>query len=214
MKRIKGIEVKEFTDWTTTSPNHHSRKWIEWDWEKIQFIRSLYLNGFSDKDIADQVGCSLKTYLFRVKQQPGIKEVFDAAKEDAISKATKALEKIAEGYYEDELTYGSEIKQSRELDALIKELASLVPPRHQDKIDKYLEKAEELLDEGAIVKKVRKWYPPNKDAINKILDAHRGEIWDAEARRKAIPQVKLNVTLNNKQLRARTRLEPDYEVIS
>ena len=71
-----------------------------------------------------------------------------------------------------------------------------------------------MLSEGAIVKKVRKWYPPNKDAINKILDAHRGEVWDAEARRKAIPQVKLNVTLGNKALRARTAIKPDYEVIS
>ena len=214
MKKVKGIEIREYNDFSTKTPSHINRKWIDWDLEKINFVRSLYLNGFSDKDIADQIGCSLQTYKLRVNQQPDIRDIFDSAKESAIADATEALEKIAKGYYDEEITYGSEIKESRELEALIGEMKELIPPKHRETADLMVEKANTLLSEGSIVKRVRKWYPPNKDAINKILDAHRGEVWDAEARRKTIPQVKLNVTLGDKALRARKQIKPDYEVVS
>lgn len=214
MKKVKGIEIREKDDFSSKTPSHANRKWIDWDLEKINFVRALYLNGFSDKDIADQVGCSLQTYKLRINQQPDIRDIFDSAKESAIADATEALEKIARGYYDEEVTYGSEIRESRALEALISEMRELIPPKHRETADLMVEKANTLLSEGSITKRVRKWYPPNKDAINKILDAHRGEIWDAEARRKTIPVVKLNVTLDNKQLRARTRVEPDYEVVS
>ena len=57
MKILKGnIEVREEHDFSYKSPNHANRKWIDWDLEKINFVRSLYLNGFSDKDIAAACG--------------------------------------------------------------------------------------------------------------------------------------------------------------
>lgn len=187
-----------------------SRKWIDWDDDKVDLIQSLILNGYDDHDVAKQLGCTLKTYKYRVNQQPDIKRVFQNAKETAVANSTKALQKIAEGYYEYELTYGNEFKMREQMMDLVNSVLDYIPEGEREEFEK---KIDILLEEGEIVKKVRKWYPPNKDAINKILDAHKGDIWDAEARRKSIPQVKLNVTVDEKQLRARKALKPDYEVI-
>lgn len=187
-----------------------NRKDIEWTEDRVNMISALYLNGYSDEDVAKLIPCSVGTLHYRINQNPEVKVKFNEAKSIAIANATKALQKIAEGYFEEEITYGTEFKARTEMMQFFGDIIEYIPQLQRDD---YQEKAESLFGKGEIIKTVRKWYPPNKDAITKILDAHQSDTWDLEAKRKKIPQLKINVTLDKKQVEGHKEIPADYELV-
>ena len=186
-----------------------TRKNIHWTDSLVNTIEFLYLNGYSDEDVAAMIPCSVSTLKFRLQGKKELKTRFDQAKQRAVSKATESLMKIAEGYHEYDVYYGEEMKLRVKAQALFDDLIEFIPDEEKEG---FLKRRDEILGEGEVLKTVKKWYPPNKDAINKILDNHREQVWDSEARHRKIPDVKINVTLDGKKKYLKQSVTPDYVI--
>lgn len=69
-------------------------------------------------------------------------------------------------------------------------------------------------DKKIKVKVSEKYYPPNKDAVFRILEAYDEETWDKELKRKKIPEKKIVVTVSGDHLKRlnKERIQADFEI--
>lgn len=178
------------------------------------FIESSVINGKSLSEIADYfdvVEATLKKNL-SITANAELKERYRNAVAKLVSDTTQAVKKIAEGYNYVEKEYKS----------------ALLPLSEQffnDNTDKFITLLQNkdyngflsLVFEGMIdkeaneVKVYEKYAKPDIAAARDILRSHNPEIWDLDAKHKAIPTTKIVVKVENQPQRKR-ELKADYTV--
>lgn len=183
-------------------------KVIEYTPELEKTLVALTLNGYNESMLREVLSCGAVAYKMFLRKHPGLRQNIKNAKEEAVQIATNGISKLAEGFREDEITYTQDLKKQDAVISLFDKMADLEP-----RLEDFRKQFEKLVSVG-VKKRVSKYYPPNKDAAKLILEAHNPEIWDLDARRKMIPQVKINVTVDEKRVYKPKEVEADVEIIN
>lgn len=180
----------------------------------IAFVENAVINGKSLAEIADYFDVVEETFRknLSVTANAELKERYRNAVAKLVSDTTQAAKKIAEGYNYIEKEYKS----------------ALLPLSEQffnDNLDNFKVHLENkdfnafiaLIMNGMVsgeaqdVKIYEKYAKPDIGAVRDILRSHNPEIWDLDAKHKAIPSTKIVVKVENEPQRKR-EIKATYEV--
>lgn len=182
---------------------------------EIKMIEMLVISGLSSDEIAEKAfGCAKSTFLWNLSRacNKKAKEVYDKAIAKVIGDATSSLKKIADGYGYIEKEY----KQ------ILKPIAKEFFEGNREEIsdaalNKSVDEFMSLILNGMVgeidgsVKITEKYEKPDFRAAQKILEAHRPELWDLDGRRKAIPSLHIIAKVEGEPQRQK-KVESNYTV--
>lgn len=198
-----------------TPSKEPARRLISFIDSEVKMIEMLVISGYTPSEIADKVfGCVEKTFLWNLARECNKKarEVYDRAMAKVVSDATASLKKIADGYGYTE-----------------KEFKQFLQPMAEEYFEENRTKISELAVNGksnefmsfilngmlgeidGVVKITEKYEKPDFRAAQKILEAHRPDMWDLEGKRKAIPTSHIIVKIEGEPQRQR-KVEANYVV--
>ncbi len=178
------------------------------------FIENAVINGKSLAEIAeyfDVVEETLRKNL-SITANAELKEKYRTAVAKLVSDTTQSAKKIAEGYNYIEKEYKSVLKPMAKeyFDSHSAELAQLI--ENKDFTGFYALILDGMVDfDASDVKIYEKYAKPDLGAVRDILRSHNPEIWDLDAKHKAIPTTKIVVKIENEPQRKR-EVKADYMV--
>jgi hypothetical protein len=171
----------------------------------MRFMESAILNGANHEMLAKLFNVGVQSLKWNLNRNAIAKRRYEIAVEQVTGRATASLIKLAEGFTAVERTYHLGFDgEINPLDA--DELKKLIDKKDWES---FWTKIRSLAGgEKQYIREVEKYYPPDRLSAQKILEAHKEEVWDIEARRKKIPDVKIEVKLDDggKKLK---RIDPD-----
>jgi hypothetical protein len=171
-----------------------------------RIIETMVLNGKDIDDIArvfDVATATLQKNLNFETNHP-LRERYRNAVANVTADATLSLKKIADGYTFTEKETKYALKPLAEPYFLENkgELAKKLENNDYDGFVRLILDGMIDLDSGE-VKVNDKYEKPDFRAVSKILEAHEGNIWDLDAKHKAIPIKKIIVNVGNEPQRKR-----------
>lgn len=178
-------------------------------------IEMLVISGYSPAEIAEKAfNCAEKTFLWNLARDcnKNAREVYQKAQAKVIADATASLKKIADGYGFIEKEY-KQILQPIAVEFFENNRQKISETALSGNVDSFMS----LIIEGMIgdikgfVKITEKYEKPDFRAAQKILEAHRPEIWDLEGKRKAIPQLHIIAKVEGEPQRHK-KVEATYTV--
>lgn len=193
-----------------------AHKKVEWTPELVRSIETLYENGYTEefirKNIIDISNEGWKRLFWYGNDW--VKQRFNSVKERVVAKATDNLKKLADGFTVLEKTFVVPFKVEGLKENKERLLAALQDERFEDFQIILLGLAKVDIKDADKIKVLEKEIPPDYRANQLLLQAHNPDVWDLEAKNKKIPQTKIVVQLEGKdvkQLRDKS-IKADYIV--
>ncbi len=175
-------------------------KTIDFDESHAKLIEVLVINGYSREDIAAVLGLSKTGFEKSLLGKKEIRDILHVAEKKLVGEATRSLKKLADGF----VRYEREYVASLDKKEILKKRRMLQELLTKDDADGFLDALMTMTLDGsknALTVKVKEIeVAPDKSAIIKILEALKEDTWDVEGRRKKIPQVKITVGLEGKEI--------------
>lgn len=183
---------------------------------EVSMAEALILNGYTEEQISEVFGVSKKSWENNLRYNPEVKKRLRTAVDKVLGDTVSNLKKLSDGFVITEKEFVAKF----DLDYKKLEL-------HKERLIRLLEMGDwkSFLNvllvfivpgevDGATVKVRQKEMPPDLRANTLILQAHKGETWDVEAKKKRIPQTKIIVSLNgNKAKEIKTpQVKADYTI--
>lgn len=178
------------------------------------FIENAVINGKTLAEIAEYFDVAEATLQknLSLTANKDLKERYRVAKAKLISDTTQSAKRIAEGYTYTEKEYKSALKPMSEdyFNANLDKFKQILENKDFNEFVKVI--LDGMIDsEASDVKIMEKYAKPDLGAVRDILRAHNSEVWDLDAKHKAIPTTKIVVKVENEPQRKR-EVKPDYVV--
>lgn len=193
-----------------------AHKKVEWTPELVKAIETLYENGYTEefirKNIIDISNEGWKRLFWYGNDW--VKQRFNSIKERVVAKATDNLKKLADGFTVLEKTFVVPFKPEGLKENKERLILALQDERFEDFQIILLGLAKVDSKDADKIKVLEKEIPPDYRANQLLLQAHNPDVWDLEAKNKKIPQTKIIVKLEDKDIKQlkNRELKPDYIV--